>query len=92
VENTTLTSSWPNLEVVFMPFPVEQILNWLTLKGEDPAILIEPVDGFHPSQYSHRLISKVVWEWLEIKHPDFLGQVNPNNVHISATFPDQGPY
>lgn len=92
VNDPSLTSTWPNLDLIYLPFPIEPILNWIESKGENPAILIEPVDGFHPSQYSHRLIAKVLWSWIEIKDPNFLGQFNPNNPKIHSTFPNPPPY
>jgi len=92
VNDETLTSTWPNLDLVYIPFPVEAILNWMTAKGENPALLIEPVDGFHPSQYAHRLIAKVVWELIGTKYPDFFGQINPHNPLIASTFPNPPPY
>ena len=64
----------------------------MELTGQNPALLIEPVDGFHPSQYSHRLIAKVIWDWLERVYPDYIGQFNPNNPLISKNFPNPPPY
>jgi len=54
--------------------------------------LIEPIDGFHPSQLTNALIAKIVWEKLEKEHPDFLGPVNPHNAEIQAIFGNQGGY
>ena len=90
--NETLTSTWENLDIQYLPFPVEPILNYLVSQGEDPALLIEPVDGFHPSQYSHRLIAKVLWELLSYVDPSFFGELNPNNPLIAKKFPNPPPY
>lgn len=92
VNNQTLTSTWPNLDLIYLPFPIEQILNWMEAQGQNPAILIEPVDGFHPSQYSHRLIAKVLWDWIELKDSSFFGEFNLNNPKIHSTFPNPPPY
>ena len=33
-----------------------------------------------------------IWEFIEERHPDFLGPVNPNNAEILQLFGDQGGY
>ena len=48
--------------------------------------LIEPVDGFHPSQTGNQLMAKAVWEYLEANHPEALGGVNAQNAAIRAKF------
>ena len=63
--------------------------NWLTLFSEYTGSfsdLIEPTDGFHPSQTGNALLAKKIWEWLEAEHPDALGPVNPYNNEIDVLF------
>jgi len=54
--------------------------------------LIEPVDGFHPSQTGNMLLAEMLWEDLATNRPGWLPPVNPNNALIEARFGDQGGY
>ncbi len=55
-------------------------------KGGDAFDLIEPVDGFHPSQTGNWVLAEAVWTDLIKNRPDFLPPVNPNNAAIAARF------
>ena len=48
--------------------------------------LIEPVDGFHPSQAGNALFAQQFFLWMESEHPEVLGDVNPYNAEIDAIF------
>ena len=52
--------------------------------------LIEPVDGFHPSQAGNMYLASSLWSWFEKEHPEALGAVNPHNAEITSIFGDQG--
>lgn len=85
INNTKYT----NISVVYAPQPIQQIFDmW---KG-DPADLIEPVDGFHPSQQSNALIANVTWSNLQKNYPHLLPPINPHNDLIEKQFGDQGGY
>ena len=58
--------------------------------GGDPSDIIEPSDGFHPSQLGNILLAGKMWEFLETNHPEALGPVNPHNDQIESLFGDQG--
>jgi acyloxyacyl hydrolase len=60
--------------------------------GGVAADVIEPVDGFHPSQTGNFLLAETVWEDLLANKPSFLGAVNPHNADIARVFGDQGGY
>lgn len=60
--------------------------------GGSAADVIEPVDGFHPSQTGNYLLADVVWNDLLANKPSFLGAENANNAAIIARFGDQGGY
>lgn len=64
----------------------------MTLSLIYPQDIIDPVDGFHPSQTGMQLFAKHLWEFLEQAHPHFLGEENPNNAEIERIFGDQGGY
>lgn len=48
--------------------------------------LIEPVDGFHPSQAGNALFAQKFYEFLENEYPEALGPVNPHNAEIDKLF------
>jgi len=52
--------------------------------------LIEPVDGFHPSQLANSIIGKTLYN--SLKAIGALPPVNPNNAKILAKFGNQGGY
>lgn len=54
--------------------------------------LIEPVDGFHPSQTGNMLLAEMLWEDLASNKPAWLPTINPNNGLIQQRFGDQGGY
>ena len=61
-------------------------------QGHSALDLIEPVDGFHPSQTGNMLLANAMWTFLGANVPDALGPENPNNDAIVAQFGDQGGY
>lgn len=75
----------------FFPDYAAIIGNW-TASGGDPRALIEPVDGFHPSQTGNMLLAASMWEFLVENVPEAIGDINPNNEEIIAVFGDQGGY
>jgi acyloxyacyl hydrolase len=48
--------------------------------------LIEPSDGFHPSQTGNAIFGQKFFEFLENEHPEALGPVNPYNAEIDEMF------
>ncbi len=40
--------SFKNFDMVYYPFPLQEIVDDWTKKGNNVMDLIEPVDGFHP--------------------------------------------
>jgi acyloxyacyl hydrolase len=80
-----------DMDVLPMGMMKEFVAEWIAA-GRDPAELIEPSDGFHPSTTSNMLIADKVWSWLEQNHPTWLSPVNPNNAEIAKMFGSQGGY
>ncbi|NWQ77874.1 AOAH hydrolase, partial [Columbina picui] len=62
---------------------------WQKMGGE-PWQLIEPVDGFHPSQIAGALGTSITWQKALREWPQVLGKENPFNEQIEAIFKDQG--
>lgn len=84
--------TWKNFEWDWFEFPAPEIIANYTAAGGNAADLIEPVDGFHPSQIFHSLMADFFWGELLSEHSDWLGPVNPNNALITELFGDQGGY
>jgi acyloxyacyl hydrolase len=60
--------------------------------GGDVVDLIEPVDGFHPSQAGQQMLAEIVMNDLVAHRPGWLPAVNPWNWQIQQLFGDQGGY
>ena len=60
--------------------------------GGKASDVIEPSDGFHPSQKGNELLADQVWNFLETEFPESIGDVNPHNEEILAKFPGQGGF
>uniref|UniRef100_A0A8C0FK54 Acyloxyacyl hydrolase n=1 Tax=Bubo bubo TaxID=30461 RepID=A0A8C0FK54_BUBBB len=71
------SEKFANFDIFYMDFPLRQTAEEWRKMGGEPWQLIEPVDGFHPSQ--------ALREW-----PQVLGKENPFNNQIEAIFKDQG--
>ncbi|XP_048367187.1 acyloxyacyl hydrolase [Sphaerodactylus townsendi] len=81
---------YTNFDLFYMDYALEEIAEeWHTMGGENWQ-LIEPVDGFHPTQIASVLMTKVFWEKILHKWPHILGKGNPHNNQIAAVFKDQG--
>lgn len=84
--------SFANFEMAYTPFPLPEAIKIWTDMGGQVYELIEPVDGFHPSQIANGLLGQIISDMLIKDLPDFIGPVNPNNDLIQETFGDQGGY
>jgi acyloxyacyl hydrolase len=51
--------------------------------------LIEPADGFHPSQTGNAIFGSKFTQFLETEYPDALGPINPHNEEIDRLFFNQ---
>ena len=73
-------------------------IDWFALIGKYIAAggnafdIIEPADGFHPSQTGHALLAGQVWLDLQTNRPSWLPRLNPNNANITAIFGNQGGF
>jgi len=71
---------------------IRMLRNYTLQYGAPATDLIEPSDGFHPSQVGNELLAQEIWQWLEAKFPESIGSVNPFNEEIKRIFGDQGGY
>jgi len=67
------------------------VQDWVAA-GHKARDLIEPTDGFHPSQTANALLANNLWANLTAGFPQAIGAVNPHNGDIIAKFGDQGGY
>uniref|UniRef100_A0A674JED2 Saposin B-type domain-containing protein n=1 Tax=Terrapene triunguis TaxID=2587831 RepID=A0A674JED2_9SAUR len=79
-----------NFDIFYMDFPLGKIVDeWHKLGGESWQ-LIEPADGFHPSQITSALGARIIWQKALSEWPHVLGKENPFNKQIEDVFKDQG--
>lgn len=81
-----------NFDMIYHDYPMDSIVKEYLEKGGKFIDLIEPMDGFHPSQMGNALSMKVFYEFAQRQHPHILGVVNPNNDKIIELFGNQGGY
>eukprot|EP01113_Clastostelium_recurvatum_P025116 TRINITY_DN3018_c0_g1_i3.p1 TRINITY_DN3018_c0_g1~~TRINITY_DN3018_c0_g1_i3.p1 ORF type:complete len:551 (-),score=134.63 TRINITY_DN3018_c0_g1_i3:319-1971(-) len=91
-ETIVANYTFKHFDMAYLPFPLEQIKQTWVANGGNPADLIEPVDGFHPSQVTHKLLADYVWQWLQKNYPSWIPLTNPNNAKILQLFGNQGGY
>eukprot|EP00730_Choanoeca_flexa_P011958 TRINITY_DN2975_c0_g1_i1.p1 TRINITY_DN2975_c0_g1~~TRINITY_DN2975_c0_g1_i1.p1 ORF type:complete len:580 (+),score=155.55 TRINITY_DN2975_c0_g1_i1:31-1740(+) len=76
----------------YFPNPFAPAIQQWVANGGQAWQLIEPVDGFHPSQLAQPLVTELFWKYLEDNHSDLLPPINPHNDAIAKMFGDQGGY
>lgn len=81
---------YKNFDYAYYEFPVVEIMSKWVADGGKATDLIEPIDGFHSNQKFNALIADWVWQRLNEDHPDWIGDINPNNNRIIELFGDQG--
>ncbi|NXS71190.1 AOAH hydrolase, partial [Pandion haliaetus] len=84
------SEKFANFDIFYMDFPLRQTAEEWHKMGGEPWQLIEPVDGFHPSQIAAALGTRITWQKALQEWPQVLGKENPFNDQIEAIFKDQG--
>ncbi|NXF70054.1 AOAH hydrolase, partial [Ciccaba nigrolineata] len=84
------SEKFTNFDIFYMDFPLRQTAEEWRKMGGEPWQLIEPVDGFHPSQIAAALGTSITWQKALREWPQVLGKENPFNDQIEAIFKDQG--
>jgi acyloxyacyl hydrolase len=93
VGNATKSDSYQNFDIYYFPNPIAFILNEWVAKGGEMWQLIEPVDGFHPNQYTQPLVVEQYFKWAAANdYNALIPDVNPYNADIEAQFGNQGGY
>lgn len=84
-------NTFKNFKVFYMDPPLPAAIREWKKMGHDPQDLIEPVDGFHPSQAGHALNTQLTFKLLAGME-GALPKANPFNGKIKDKFGDQGGY
>jgi acyloxyacyl hydrolase len=88
----TAATDFPNLKLHYVDPQWGVMINKYVASGGKASDLIEPSDGFHPSQLGNELLAGLLWEYLEQHFPEAIGRVNPFNAEIMQKFGDQGGF
>lgn len=79
-------------EVLFIEDIVHDVVKIWEAGGGESWQLVEPVDGFHPSQLGNSLSAQFLWSKLKKEYPNWIPPINPYNADIEKKFGDQGGY
>jgi len=82
--------TYKHFDMHYYDDPMEQVVQIWNDQGGETWQLIEPVDGFHPSQITQALITEALWPTYQAY--GLLPPKNPNNALIDKLFGDQGGY
>jgi len=88
VQNSTFT----NFSLFYIPPNLQLVIDKWVHMGHHARDLIEPVDGFHPSQIGLELLVDFLWRDLSVNFTASIGAENPNNDAIISMFGDQGGF
>jgi acyloxyacyl hydrolase len=90
--NITRNYKPKNFDLTYFDSPINAVMAiWLKMGGK-PWQLIEPVDGFHPSQIGNWLTANYMWDVIEKNYTHLLPPINPHNDVITKIFGNQGGY
>ena len=85
-------NTFKSFKAKYLDLDWRQLIQDFKDNGGDAADLLEPIDGFHPSQLMNHILSDIVWDFLENEFPEALGTINPFNDMIKLQFGDQGGF
>jgi len=85
-QNISNTQSFKNFQFIFYNPKWSTIFEEYVTTGRPLTDLIEPTDGFHPSQTGNALFAKHFFAFLEEGYPEAIGPINPYNDEIDAMF------
>lgn len=78
--------NFKNFKYIFYSPRWSSIFDEYTQTGRPLTDLIEPADGFHPSQTGNALFAKHFFAYLDENYPDAIGPINPFNAEMDALF------
>jgi len=83
-------NTFNNFKMYYFDCPLEEVISIWKGKGQPVYELIEPVDGFHPTQIANAITTQVMFQYYE--QYNMLPPINPNNNQIEKLFGNQGGY
>ncbi|EFC43244.1 acyloxyacyl hydrolase-like protein [Naegleria gruberi] len=82
-----------NIELGYMDFPLDKMLDYCAKNNIPPYLLIEAFDGFHTSiNFADKIEAGIIWDWLTINKPQWIGPINSYNTQIQQVFGNQGGF
>eukprot|EP01090_Pellita_catalonica_P010171 TRINITY_DN21636_c0_g1_i1.p1 TRINITY_DN21636_c0_g1~~TRINITY_DN21636_c0_g1_i1.p1 ORF type:complete len:602 (+),score=61.13 TRINITY_DN21636_c0_g1_i1:258-1808(+) len=84
--------TYKNFNVTYFDCPLHPVVEHWNKIGGQTWQLIEPVDGFHPSQIANELFVSYSWDKWAKEAPYLIPQKNHFNAEIKKRFGDQGGY
>lgn len=88
-QNISNHQNFNNFKFIFYSPDWIKLFSDYTQTGRPLTDLIEPTDGFHPSQTGNAIFGQKFFQFLETEYPEALGPVNPHNAEIDALFFNQ---
>ncbi|XP_071480830.1 phagosome assembly factor 1-like [Diadema antillarum] len=93
LKDVATTYKAKNFGLHYIKYDFQAVVDKWKKMGGETWQLIEPVDGFHPSQNAMYMASELLWQEISDSIPDVIKTwTNPNNARIKAIFGDQGEY
>ena len=89
-EKLVATETFTNFKAYYFDPPIAEVFQRWVKQGGKPKDIIEPVDGFHPSQVGQALNTDVFLE--KVEKLGIFPPTNPYNDKIAQKFGDQGGY
>ncbi|XP_029445360.1 acyloxyacyl hydrolase isoform X2 [Rhinatrema bivittatum] len=90
LKKIAMHKKFSSFDIFYVDFPLAKVNDEWHKMGGKPWQLVEPVDGFHPSQPALAIGAKIVWEEVLQNWPHVFGKQNPFNKDIVNIFGDQG--
>ncbi|XP_012891511.1 PREDICTED: acyloxyacyl hydrolase isoform X1 [Dipodomys ordii] len=90
LKKITTSEKFTNFDLFYLDFAFQEITDEWQKRGGQLWQLIEPVDGFHPSEAALLLWAEYFWKKVQLQWPQVLGKENPLNAQIEQVFGDQG--
>lgn len=91
LQDAIVKFTFTNFKVFYIDSPLPDAIRMWEKEGRRPWELIEPADGFHPSQTGQALTTELIFQMLA-KLEGVLPKTNPFNDKIKEKFGDQGGY
>lgn len=83
------STTFNNFDVVYYDVPILEAVERAIQNGYEAHDIIEPVDGFHPSQLANYYFSEIIWEKIQNDRPEWIPLANPKNNVIDQMFGNQ---